>query len=178
MLIAEDGKSKYRIVIADDASSATKHGAEELKMHFKEMTGADLPIISDTERMGEDEIILGDNSHLKQLNLDIDFGKLGKESFVLRTVDSYLVIAGGEQRGNMYGVYQLLDQKLGCRWFTPTISKIPQYKVLQIGSLNETITPILEYRSTSWTLTGNQLFCARCRVNYGQGGLAQEYGTS
>ena len=176
MLIAENGKSKYKIVTAGDASSATKHAARELNLHLKEMTGADFLFVSDKEPMSEYEIIIGNNAHLKRLNLEIDFEKLGKEGFVLRTIDSYLIIAGGEQQGNMYGVYQLLDQHLGCRWFTPTISKIPKYNVLEIEQLNETIIPILEYRSTSWTPTGNQLFCARCRVNYGQSGLAEEYG--
>ena len=176
IIIAEDSKSKHRIVVSDDASPGTKHGAKELQTHLKEMTNADLPIVSDKESMGEYEIIVGNNAHLKELKLNIDFLQLGKEGFVLRTVGHHLVIAGGEPRGNMYGVYQLLDQKLGCRWFTPTISSIPKYKVLEVGPLNETIAPLLAYRSTSWTPTGNQLFCARCRINYGQSGLAQEYG--
>ena len=51
---------------------------------------------------------------------------LGNEGYVIRTVGDDLVIAGGQLRGNMYGVYGFLEDHLGCRWFAPGVSRIPK----------------------------------------------------
>ena len=124
--MAENGQSAYRIVVADDASPSTKHGAEELQKFLKEITGVKLPIISDRQPPGPKEIILGDNAHLRTLGLTIDVPRLGNEGYVIRTVGDRLVIAGGQLRGNMYGVYGFLEDHLGCRWFAPGVSRIPK----------------------------------------------------
>ena len=95
-------------------------------MFLEQMSGAKLPIVSDQEPQGPKEIILGDNAHLRKLGLTIDFASLGKEGYVIRTVGEHLVIAGGPLRGDMYGVYGFLEDHLGCRWFAPGVSRIPE----------------------------------------------------
>ncbi|MBT4483663.1 MAG: hypothetical protein HOC71_08300, partial [Candidatus Latescibacteria bacterium] len=92
--IASYGISKYRIVVADDASHSTMHGAIELQMFLYRITGAVLPIFSDRLPMRNYEIIIGENEHLNNLDLDIDFTALGDEGYVLKTAGTYLVIAG------------------------------------------------------------------------------------
>ena len=64
-----------------------------------QMTGAELPIASDQTPFGSHEIVLGKNAHLKKLKAAIDFSALGREGYVIRTVGSHLVIAGGDLRG-------------------------------------------------------------------------------
>src|SRR3989304_3622140 len=115
LVLAEDGQSAYRIGVAADASPSTRHGAEELQMFLEQMTGAKLPIVSDSEPVGEREIILGDGQHLGSLALKIDFDQLGHEGYVIRTAGNHLVIAGGSLRGNMSGVDGLLGGRTGCR---------------------------------------------------------------
>ena len=75
--IVRNGRSAYRIVVADDASPSTMHGAVELQMFIHRMTGAEIPIVSDRLPPAKREIILGNNAHLEQTGLDIDFDKLG-----------------------------------------------------------------------------------------------------
>ena len=115
LLLAEGGRSAYSIVVAKDAIPSERHAAEELQRYLERISGAKLPIITDDAEMGEHEIILGDNEHLRKLNLGIDFSKLGEEGFVLKTHKSYLIIAGGKPRGTLYGVYTFLEEKLGVR---------------------------------------------------------------
>ena len=45
----------------------------------------------------------------------------------------------------MYGVYTFLE-KLGCRWFTPDLSRIPKRRTIAIASVDERHTPSFEYR--------------------------------
>ncbi|MHC4474723.1 MAG: DUF4838 domain-containing protein [Planctomycetota bacterium] len=145
-VVAADGRAKTRIIVAENASVSTRYAAEELQRFLGEITGAEIPIANDREPMKQPEIILGDNAHLRGLPIRIDLTGLGKEGYVLRSVDHHLVIAGGEPRGTLYGVYGLLEDHLGCRWFTTEVSRIPKRSSLTIGPLDEHKMPVLEYR--------------------------------
>jgi hypothetical protein len=176
LVLAEGGKSAYRIVVADEASPSTKHGAEELQMFLQQMTGAKLPIVSDREPLGEHEIILGDSGHLKKLAVDVDLQALGPEGYVIRTVGNHLVIAGGALRGNIYGVYGLLEDHLGCRWFAPGVSRIPKHDRLAIGPIDERQVPVLEYREAFTYDCFDGDWCARNRLNSNSARLEAKHG--
>jgi hypothetical protein len=176
LVLADGGQSAYRIVVADDASPSTRHGAEELQMFLQQITGAKLPIVSDREPLGAAEIILGDNAHLRQLGVQIDFRELGREGYVLRVAGKHLVIAGGALRGNLYGVYGLLEDHLGCRWFAPDVSRIPQSQRLVLGPIDEKQVPVLEYREPFTFDCFDGDWCARNRVNSSSGRLEPKHG--
>lgn len=176
LVLADQGRSEFVIVVADDASPSTKYAAQELQRWLREMTGATLPIVSDEGQPRPHEIILGDNAHLRRLKVDVDFAKLGKEGYVLRTQGPHLVIAGGALRGNLYGVYGLLEDHLGCRWFTPTVSRIPHVERLVVGPLNETKVPVLEYREPFVRDCFDGDWCARNRVNSSAASLEERHG--
>ncbi len=176
LVLAENGQSAYRIVLADDASPSTKHAAEELQTFLQEISGAKLPIVSDREPMGRREIILGNNAHLRTLSTTIDFGALGSEGYLIRTVGEHLWIAGGDLRGNLYGVYGLLEDHLGCRWFAPGVSRIPKRKRLAIGPINDRQVPVLEYREPFTYDCFDGDWCARNRVNSSSGRLEAKHG--
>ena len=176
LVLAENGQSAYRIVLADDASPSTKHAAEELQTFLQEISGAKLPIVSDREPPGQQEIILGNNAHLQKLATKIDFEPLGPEGYVIRTVGDHLVIAGGSLRGNMYGAYGLLEDHLGCRWFAPGVSRIPKQKRLALGLIDDRQVPVLEYRELFTYDCFDGDWCARNRVNSSSGRLEAKHG--
>lgn len=176
LVLAENGKSSYQIVLADNASPSTKHGAEELQMFLEQISGAKLPMISDQQPQRSKEIILGDNAHLRKLGVTIDFAALGKEGYVIRTVGEHLVIAGGQLRGNMYGVYGFLEDHLGCRWFAPGVSRIPKSTRLTIGPIDDRQIPVLEYREPYVFECLDGDWCARNRMNSNAGRLEEKRG--
>jgi hypothetical protein len=176
LVLAENGRSAYRIVVAEDASPATKYAAAELQSFLEQIAGAKLPIVSDREPAAEREIVLGDSARLQALKLDIDFKPLGAEGYVLRTVGNRLVIAGGKQRGNLYGVYGLLEEHLGCRWFAPGVSRIPKQPRLVLGKLDERQVPALEYREAFTLDCFDGDWCARNRVNSSSARLEARHG--
>ena len=168
-MLADAGQSDYQIVIARATSPSVNHAAQELQLHLEKITGARLAIVADTEPERAREILVGKSSRLDALGVAVDWAALGKEGYVLRTVGERLVIAGGEPRGTLYGVYGLLEDHLGCRWFTPEIERVPQARRLPLPRLDERKAPVFEYRETyTWeSFDGNWM--ARNRLN-GAGG--------
>jgi len=176
IVLADSGKSPYAIVIAQDASVSTKYGAGELQRFLAKMTGATLPIVTDNEPARDCEILLGASRRLEALGLQIDFQRLGNEGYVIRTIGPKLVIAGGTLRGNLYGVYGLLEDHLGCRWFAPDVSRIPRYSRLELPQINEEKIPVLEYREVYTFDCFDGDWAARNRVNSSSARLEERHG--
>jgi hypothetical protein len=150
----------------------------ELQRFLREITGVAMPVVTDAEPAVACEILVGRSGRLASLGEAgaIDFGALGKEGYALRTVGSRLVIAGGEPRGTLYGVFGLLEDHLGCRWFAPGVSRIPVQSTLAVGPLDEVRVPVLEYREPFTYDCFDGDWCARNRVNSSRGELTAAHG--
>ncbi|MBN2580379.1 MAG: DUF4838 domain-containing protein [Pirellulales bacterium] len=176
LLLAENGRTEYRIVVPENASPSIRYAAEELQTFLSQMTGAKLPIVSDREPPVEQEILLGDNAHSRQAGLSSDFSSLGAEGYHLKTAGPRLAIAGSPQRGVLYGVYGLLEDHLGCRWFTPDVSRIPKCSRLEIPPLDDRRIPVLEYREPFLFDCFDGDWCARNRMNSHAARLEAKHG--
>ncbi|UCH35100.1 MAG: DUF4838 domain-containing protein, partial [Armatimonadota bacterium] len=176
LTISQGGKSDYVIVVGSEASPSERHAAEELQTFLKQIGGAELPIVGDDTPLAEHEIIVGDSKHLQALGADIDLDALGDEGYVLRTMGPRLVIAGARKRGTMYGVYSLLDEYLGCRWFTAGISRIPTRDPLTLPEINDRVIPHLIYREPFWREAFDGDWAARNRMNSSAARLTEEHG--
>ncbi|OHB77661.1 MAG: hypothetical protein A2W31_14100 [Planctomycetes bacterium RBG_16_64_10] len=176
LFLADHGVSAYRNAISQSASPSEQRAATELQTFLEQICGARLLIIRDDQPLGEHEIILGDNAHLPAVGVDIDFASLGDEGFVLRVVAPHLVIAGSRVRGTLYGVYALLEEHLGCRWFTPTVSHIPRVQRLHVNAINDRQVPQLEYREVFFVTARDGDWAARNRLNSSMAHLTDEHG--
>jgi hypothetical protein len=152
LALIQNGKSGYSISLARDASASAKRAADELQRFLREMSGATLPMVQEPAQPAGGAILLG---HADDL---------GPEGFRLKTEGRNLLIAGGRERGTMYGVYSLLD-KLGCRWFTPEVSRIPKRASIAIDLPDETHRPAFEYREVFFTEAWEKDWSARNRLN-------------
>jgi hypothetical protein len=164
LTLVENGKSTYSICVSSEASPSEKRGAAELQKFLYEMSGAQLPIVTDAGKPQGDLILVGRGKLTGKMKLAIDYAKLGDEGFALKTSGQRLVIAGGRLRGTMYGVYTFLD-RLGCRWFTREVSRIPKTPTIRLGALDEVHTPAFEYREPFFTEAFDKDWAARNRIN-------------
>ena len=176
LVIAENGRTAYRIVIPRDATPSQEYAADELQRFIKEMSGARLPVVTDGEKPAGREILLGNNSRLPGLGISVDWARLGKEGCLLRTAGNNLVIAGSPERGTLYGVYALLEDHWGCRWYTSDASLVPRREKLILPGLDETIVPRLEYREVFWTEAFGGDWAARNRLNSANASLEEGHG--
>lgn len=146
MRLVSNASTDYRIVLGADASPSERYAADELQRFVCQITGATLPIVGDAGDRSEHSILLGDSRHLRALGIDLRGENLGDEGLILRTVGDTLVIAGGRRRGTLYGVYTLLEDVLGCRWFSPQVSRIPRQPTIDLAPLDVRAVPILGWR--------------------------------
>jgi hypothetical protein len=175
--LASKGKSSYRIVIPATAMPSEHYAAEELQSYLEKISGVKLAIVTDADKPVSREILLGDNAHLTKLRAKVDFKQLGPDGFVLREDGNRLIIAGGRPRGTLNGVYTLLEEKLGVRWFTPELEVLPRVNRVRLPKLNETKIPMLENRDVFWRqFMRNADFAARHRVNGQHYGLKEKHG--
>ncbi len=177
LTLADDGRTDYEIVLsADEASPSEKYAAGELAHFLQQITGATFPIHTDRESTATRRILLGDSGALHKLAPALDLRPLGREGYVIKTLGDDLILAGGRQRGTLYAVYGLLEDHLGCHWFTPDCSTIPPRKRLELGPLDERRVPALEYREDFYAEGFDGVWAARNRMNGNAHRLTPEQG--
>ena len=169
MLPLTQGRAtSYVIQVAQQASVAVSHAAEELRHFIRAMTGAELAIVDDRAPLRERAILVGDSRHLRALRKD-NTDELGPDGYCIRTFGNHLGIWGREPRGTLYGVYAFLKQ-LGCRWYTRDVSVIPKRDRIDVSPQSESYSPPLHYRNFILGGVMSPDWCARNHVN----GLSSE----
>jgi hypothetical protein len=151
LTLAAKGRSNYVIVVGKDAPAPQKHAAAELAKFLEKVTGAKFEIRPADKAGAGAKIAVGPAAALK-LDPKINLKGLGADGIVIQTRSPHLILTGGPgaPRGTLYAVYTFLEDAVGCRWWTPKVSKIPSQPTLKIPSLNVRYVPVLEYRRTSY----------------------------
>ncbi|MCL5744144.1 MAG: DUF4838 domain-containing protein, partial [Acidobacteria bacterium] len=160
VVLVENGRSTYKICISPQATAAEQRGAAELQHFLEEMSGARLPIAA---QCGSAPGILLQYAP-----------QLGPEEFTLKRVGPNIVIRGGRPRGVMYGASTFLE-KLGCRWFSSSLSRIPKLGTVRVEELDERQQPAFEMRWPGITEATEKDWAARNKLN--GGGLALDAST-
>lgn len=164
LLLAQSRSTPYTICLSRDASPSERHAGQELQTHLEQMCGARLPIASEDDRPQGPLILLGRQSNLDKLGFEIPFEKLGREGFALKTKGEHIAIAGGRERGTMYGAYDFLE-RLGCRWYANDLTVVPKRAALQIPALDVIEGPGFEYRDILIKEACTKDFAVRNRIN-------------
>ena len=125
-----------------------EYAAQQLQKYIRHATGIELPVVKDDTSESEYEIVIGSTDRC-----DLDLSSYGNEGFVIKTEGNDLIIAGGEQRGTLYGVYTFLEDYIGCRFFAEDCEIIYKADEINIeeGLFDEQI-PTMEYRDTNETV--------------------------
>ncbi len=166
MIIADNGQSEYKIIRGQNCSPSENYAAEVLQDYLRQISGVTIPIFTDVEPASDKEIIVGRTNREDSGEYAIDRAALGEEGLTVMTLGERVVIAGGEKRGTLYGVFAFLEEALGCRWFTSTLIHIPQASQMKIpAELNFTQKPYFEYRETDWISPRDKLYSMANRQN-------------
>ncbi len=139
--------ANMQIVLPKSATAVETTAAEELNLHLEQMIGKELKIVTEGSET-KAGIYIGETEFAKSKNVtytDNDFG----EGWVIKAVNSDLVIRGGAVRGVLYGVYHLLEDEFGVRWYTLWETEIPDLTetgaVLPANYAHSGV-PAMEYR--------------------------------
>lgn len=161
-VLVREGEARAVVVTAAEPTPTARYAAEELVAHVRLATGATLPVVVETAVPDgyESRVYLGETRALAALG--VETGSLGPDVFVLRTDGDDLYIAGREDPeaedplalrnnhwgGTLFGVYELLESRLGVRWLWPGElgTYVPRAETLVIPPLDTTAGPALRFR--------------------------------
>ncbi len=113
--LATDGRAVATIVIGREPTIAEQAAGRELADYLGKVTGGAFATVAEADAPAQgSRIFLGQTRFAADQG--IDFAALGPEEWIVRTVNSDVLIAGGRPRGTLYAVYRFLEDVVGVRW--------------------------------------------------------------
>lgn len=164
--LVENGQATASIVLAAEPTRAAQFASAELQYHIEKMTGATLPMISDTDPAPERAILVGESAATRALGLAND--DFQPQEYVVSFRPDALVLMGRDaddrgmmdyqnagtfpgdfdEQGSVYAVYDFLERFCDVRWYLPTElgEVIPECNTLRVGGRDIRRTPAMMYR--------------------------------
>ena len=174
--ITENGASRYTILIPANATAYEQKAATVLQNYLIEISGAALPIINATKLRSPYEIVLGQNERLDELTVPVNYAKLKEDGFLITTDSSRLIIAGGNEKGTLYGVYSFLEKYLGCRMYTPKVKVVPKQSTIALGKINDMQVPVIGFRDTHYRSTWDADYTEWHKLDHAPDGERTDWG--
>jgi len=161
LTLAQNNTSDYRIVKPATSTASIDEAAAQLQSYFKEITGVTLPIVPDSAAPQAKEICVGVTNRPGPA-----IAALAPEGFVKKADGDTIYLVGQEPRGTLYAVFSFLEEQLGVRWFTPTLTVTPPQTLLRVdANLDDTQNPVFERRDTWVCVVENPDWKAHNRIN-------------
>lgn len=138
--------SEYSIVLAANAPLVEQTAATNLQSYVKQVTGVQIGYATDGSTDGK-RISLGRTKMLENAGIVVDEKELNGDGFVVKTIDDDVYICGGNTRGTIYGVYDVIEYWLGVKFLTNTYTYAPNDADAQVYRSDRVSVPTFEYRT-------------------------------
>ncbi len=166
LTLADDGESDYTIVYGTETVYAERFAAQELSDYVFEISGARIAVTSDVAEKTTHEIIIGKTNRENAETYSVDRGLLGDDGYRIFVYEDSLVIAGGEKRGTLYGVYTFLEDFYGCRFYSKDFELVPTVETLTVKlSTDVEEKPAFTLRSVYWDCALDSDYMAKSKLN-------------
>lgn len=163
LVLVDNGKSDYKIIIPANASEIEKKAGNELQKYLQQIGGVKLPVSGDQAPPGGNEILIGKTNRTNGVN----YNQLADDGLLIQTDKHNLILTGGNRKGVLYSVYTFLEDYLGCRKYTSTVSYIPNLTKIEIPSnIHEQEIPSFQYRSVLSTDALDNDYADWHKINY------------
>ena len=117
LTLSRDGKTDYCIHYSPESSQINRFAVKELQRHLNAMSGTSFPV-SDEKSRGKAIFVGLSKEALQILGKDCQMNQLRDQDSVIQTKNGHLFLYGKGRHGNLYAVYELLENQLGCRWLS------------------------------------------------------------
>ncbi len=190
--LAVDGRTDYAIVCSASPTTQEEKAAMDLGHWLSEMTGANLPVLKEESAGPADKdntrerhytilgigknvrvqtspahfISIGQTRLLSEASLIKKAPDLGAEGYAIAERGGDLFLLGGARRGPISAVYALLEEDLGCRWYSAGTATLPHSPTLRFAPVPRSYTPVLidrrdpyytEAQDPDWSLRNRTL---------------------
>jgi len=117
--------ANYAIVVPDASNATINYASSELQYFVNEMIGVNLPIVKQSQASAYEgrQIVIG-STQLAEVPQSAN-------AFALKNIGGDLHIGGYDDRGILYGVYELLDT-FGVKFLTAEYTHIPNVDSLSV----------------------------------------------
>lgn len=167
--IVKAGKTDYKILLEKDASDLKKFAAEEVQTFVKQSSGAELPIVYDTEAPEDGKYIsLGNTSAYKASETyktaETETAKIGSNGFLIRSEDDDIFVIG-EDFGVANGCYELLYRLCGYEFYSADEIKLNGESDVFFYRFDIFDVPDFEYRIVPQGFQRNETVARRYRMH-------------
>lgn len=122
------------VLIRSGAQPREKQAAEALAKYLSQISGAEFKVTAAEQRIPKRAVMVG----------EVDFQPpdgVSDEGFVIRTDRQRLRVCGGTPHATMFAVFSLLEEQLGCRWWSWNEEDVPTAETIEIAAQNTHIEP-------------------------------------
>jgi len=176
IVLADNETTLYRIVVPSAANIQEEKAAKVLQDYLLRISGAALPIVTAGKHRSDFEIVLGRNERLDEINANIDFHELERDGFVIKTLDSRLIIAGGIGKGTLFGVYTFLEEYLGARMYSPDVILTPKKERIVLDSIYDIQIPVVQSRYIHYRGTWDEEYVNWNKLSHNEDGSRPDWG--
>jgi len=176
--LARGGKALYSILIPAAASPQEIKAANDLSQWLGQIAGARFDIVREPEAgaikgrfisIGLTRLLAGSGSKIGD-------AKLADEGYAIDEVGGNLFLLGGATRGPINAVYALLEEDLGCRWYSRFTQTIPSMPTLRFRPVKRSHVPTLEIRDPYYWEAFDGTWSLRNRTNSSNAPVPPEWG--
>jgi hypothetical protein len=168
------GKPACSILLPDAATSQERKAAADLQQWLAEMSGATVPIVTEAPSVRGRVISIGNTAVLaKSVAPTAD---LGDEGYGIAVRRGNLYLWGGRTRGIVNAVYALLEEDMGCRWYSKDSTRLPRASTLRVAPVARTYVPQLRLRDPFYFVSFDATWSLRNRTNAPSAPVPEEWG--
>ncbi len=160
--VVKAGKPLGGIQLPGHPTPEETNAAVELQHWIKAMTGATLPIHSGKARHSRFAIHTDPS--------------LGDEGYGIAVSHGRIILSGGTTRGVINAVYALLEEDLGCRFYTDDSIRLPETNTLVIAPVARRYVPQLKLRDPFYACAFDPVWSLRNRSNAPRAAVPEEDG--
>ena len=160
--LVRDGQAVAGILCPEDATRNDKQAALELQQWIQKITGATLEIHYGGAP-GRNIVIRTD-------------GRLSDEGYSITSKNMQVYLWGGRTRGLMNGVFALLEEDLGCRFYTADSIRLPKTNNLILAPVDRSFIPQLRIRDPFYACAFDTDWSLRNRTSAPNAKVPEAYG--
>ncbi len=176
-VISAEGEAQCVVVTADIAGKATTTAANELAQTLSQVSGVEFKtLLESNSDPSEPQILVGRSPRVEFMLKDQEWGVLGSDGVLIKTIGNKLIITGATDRGTMNAVGVFLERVIGCRWWTESDIIIPNKPDISVPNLDYVYCPPFTYRGISAD-NAVGLFATQLRLNGKTQDITQELGS-
>ena len=143
--------ANVELVLPEQATETEKAAADELAVHLQLSMGTRPAVVSEKKKGSGQKIYIGNTASAKAKGIRTE--KMGREEWRICSLNPQeLIIAGGEPRGTIYGVYEFLERNLDTIWMDVWYTHIKKVQTLKWPE--------------KWDITGKPSFEVRALWGY------------